>query len=190
MFGHEKHPMHKDVHEVCAALSRGKECGYMEILVGREHIDPRLPMQSDPSLARVMGHLNQCVCFAAMEGETNVAACLLSEQSDGVCDIVNFSVSGDSQEHGVGKELLLHVMNYAREKGFRYLETGVGNSDLGAHDSLQKTGFRIIGVTPNYYLADGKSPIVQNGIVNRDMVRYRVDFNDGWVTWTKEVKYK
>lgn len=162
----------------------------LQILVGREHIDPRLPMQSDPSLARVMGHLNQCVCFAAMEDGKNVAACLLSEHNDGTCEVVNFSIAGDYQDHGIGKELLLHVMKYAQEKGFRYLDTGVGNADLGAHGSLQKLGFRVIGVLPNYYLADGKSPLVLNGIVSRDMVRYRVDFNDGWVTWTKEVKNK
>lgn len=162
-----------------------------QFLVGREHVEPRLLLQSDPSLARVMGHLNQCTCFAALENGVNVAACLLSEAgTNGICDIVNFSVGEGSQDHGVGKELLLHVMNYAREKGFHYLETGIGNADLDAHRSLQKTGFRVIGVVPDYYQADGKSLAVLNGIVNRDMVRYRVDFNDGWVTWTKEVKYK
>lgn len=162
----------------------------LQILIGREHIDPKLLIQSDPSLARVMGHLNQCICFAAMENGRNVAACLLKEHSNGISDLMNFSVSEDSHDRGIGKELLLYVMNYAREKGFRYLETGVGNADLDAHSSLQKTGFRVIGAVPDYYLADGKSPLVLNGIVNRDMLRYRVDFNDGWVTWTKEVKYK
>lgn len=162
----------------------------LQVLIGREHIDPRLLLQSDPSLARVMGHLNQCVCFAAMENGKNVAACLMSEHANGVCDLVNFSIAEDYRDHGVGKELLLYVMNYAREKGFRNLETGVGNADLDAHRSLQKTGFRVIGAVPDYYLADGKSPLVLNGIVNRDMVRYRVDFKDGWVTWTKEVKQK
>lgn len=162
----------------------------MEILVGREHVDPRLLMHADPSLARVMGHLNQCTCFAAMESGKNVAACLLSEHNDGICDLVNFSVDENYKEHGIGKELLLHVMTYAREKGFRYLETGVGNADLDAHGSLQKTGFRLIGVVPDYYQSDARSLSVLNGIVNRDMVRYRVDFQDGWVTWTEEVKTK
>lgn len=162
----------------------------LEILIGRDNIDPRILMRSDPSLARVMGHLNQCTCFAAMHDGKNVAACLLSENTNGICDLVNFSISDDYQEQGIGKDLLHYVMKYANDKGFRYLETGVGNADLNAHSSLQKTGFRVIGAVPDYYLADGKSPAVLNGIVNRDMVRYRVDFKDGWVTWTKEVKQR
>lgn len=160
------------------------------ITIGRENIDHRLLMLTDPSLARVMGELNMCTCFAGMLGGKNVAACLLNEQAgNGVCDIMNFSVANEYDGSGLGRELLFYVMDYARSRGFRFLETGTGNAKLETHRMLQKTGFRVIGVFPDYYQSDGQSLAVENGIVNRDMVRYRVDFLDGWVTWTKEVKY-
>lgn len=164
----------------------------LEILKGREHIDPKLPMSADPSLTRVMGQMNFCTCFAGMIGEKNVASCLLDEQNiaGGVCDVTNIAVAEGYAGSGFRHDLLIYVMDYARTKGFRFLEIGAGNADLDSHKALQKMGYRVIGVIPDYYQSDAKSLAVEHGIVNRDMIRYRVDFNDGWATWTKEVKHR
>lgn len=158
----------------------------MEFLIGRDYVDPRLVMRADPSLARVMGHLSLCTCFAGMQDGENVAACLLDESSGDVCDIVNFAVSDACRDQGLDTEILRYVMDYARDKGFRYMEIGTGNAYLDIHKKFLKMGFRVIGVMPDYYQSDGKSMIVENSIVNRDMIRYRIDFQDGWTTWSKD----
>lgn len=159
------------------------------VLTGRDNVDPRLLMAADPSLARVMSQLNLCTCFAGMFNGNNVAACLLNEQyGNGICDAVNFAVASEYSETDVSREMLLNVMEYARSRGFHYIEIGAGNAKLEMHRLLQRTGFRVIGVFPDYYQSDVKSLVVEHGIVNRDMVRYRADFNDGWATWTEEVK--
>lgn len=163
----------------------------LEFLVGREHVDPKLLMSADPSLARVMGQMNLCTSFSGMLGGKNVVACLLNEAlGNGICDVSNIAVAEEHSDSDFTSQLLFYVMNYAREKGFRFLEVGVGNADLDAHKALQKMGYRVIGVIPDYYQSDVRGLTVLNGIVNRDMIRYRVDFLDGWVTWTKEVKQR
>lgn len=159
-----------------------------EILMGREHIEPKLLLASDPSLARVMGQLNMCTCFAGMTEGKNVVACLLTEHSNGVCEISNFALDPEYTDHGYGKRVLHHAMSHAREKGFRWMETGAGNSNITLHAGLMKMGFRVIGVWTDYYKSEGQSIVVDNGLVNLDMLRYRLDFQDGWVTWTEEVK--
>lgn len=148
-----------------------------EFLIGREHIDPALLIRSDPSIARVMGQINLCVCFAGKLDGKNAAACLLNEQlGNGVCDVANLAVADGFRGQGLYREMLLHVMDYAREKGFHYLEIGAGNADLDAHKTLQKMGFRVIGVVQDHYQSGGQSLAVENGIVNRDLLRYRIDF--------------
>lgn len=148
-----------------------------EIATGRENIDPALLMRSDPSIARVMGQINLCTCFAGIYNGKNAAACLLNEQvGDGVCDVVNLAVADEFRGQGIYREMLLRVMDYAREKGFLYLEIGAGNADLDAHETLQKMGFRVARVIPDYFQSGGHSFVVQNGIVNRDQLHYRVDF--------------
>lgn len=148
-----------------------------EILTGREHIDPGLLIRADSSIARVMGQMNLCTCFAGMYGGKNAAACLLNEQfGDGVCDVSHVAIADEYRALGLYRELLLHVMDYAREKGFRYMEIGSGNADLDTHKTLQKMGFRVTGVVPDHFQSGGHGLAVENGIVNRDLLRYRVDF--------------
>ncbi len=163
----------------------------LQFLIGREHVDPRLLMRSDPSIARVMGQMNQCTCFSAMDGTANVAACLLNESaSPNTCEVENLAIADGYDGQDIYNEMLAYVMSYAKEKGLRYAQIGLGNANLEQHKILQKMGYRVIGVIQDHYQSDGKSMSVENGIVNRDMLRYRVDFQDGWTTWTKEVKYK
>ena len=161
----------------------------MEILIGREHIDPRLLMRTDPSLAKIMSNLNFCTSIAGMLDGENVAAILLSETGE-TFTVENFSVKEGFSYETEGKELLLYTMDYAREKKARYLVAGAGNAMLQQHAMLQKMGYRVTGVAPDYYKAEGKPMVVENSIVNRDQLLYRVDFEDGWTTWTPEVKYK
>lgn len=161
-----------------------------EILVGREHIDPKLLMGGDLSIARIMGSLNLCVCFAGMLDGRNIAACLLGEHEGHACEVDELVVDESYAESGLDRELLTYVMDYARSKGFNSMEIGAGNAFLEKHQLLLKTGFRVTGVVLDYYQSEGKSMVVRNSIVNRDMIRYRVDFQDGWDTWTEEVKLK
>jgi ribosomal protein S18 acetylase RimI-like enzyme len=161
------------------------------IVTGREFADIQLLLTADPSLPRVMGLLNHCTCFCGMLDNVNVVACLLNEQPGyDVCEISTLAESELHAGNDYKAELIAHVANYAKSKGYNYLDVCVGNADISSFLSLQKMGFRILAVERDHYQSGGMGLQVVGGIVNRDMLRYRADFNAGWITWKKEVQYR
>ncbi len=163
----------------------------LEILTGRAHLDMSLLLGADPSMPRVMGQLNHSTCICGMLSGKNIVACLLNEPGGkDVCEISVLAASEAYEDSDYRLELVSAVADYARGQGFRYMDVCVGNADISAFLSLQKMGFRLSGVEADYYATGQQGLSVVNGIVNRDMLRYRADFNSGWMTWTKEVKYK
>jgi ribosomal protein S18 acetylase RimI-like enzyme len=163
----------------------------LEIKTGREHVDMSLLLGADTSMPRIMGQMSRSTCYCGLLEGKNVVICLLSEPSGGdVCEISAMAVSEAIADTGHSYELVSYIATIAREKGFNFLDVCAGNADGPAFLALQRMGFRLVGVERDYYTAGQQGFSVVNGIVNRDMLRYRVDFNAGWKTWTKEVKYK
>ncbi len=142
-------------------------------------------------MPRIMGQLNHCTCICGMLLGKNIVACLLDEPTGkDTCEIIALAASEAYEDGGYRFELVSAVADYARGQGFRYMDVCISNADISAFLTLQKMGFRLIGVEADYYATGQQGLSVLNGIVNRDMLRYRADFNSGWVTWTREVKYK
>ncbi|MBS3963927.1 MAG: ribosomal protein S18-alanine N-acetyltransferase [Methylomonas sp.] len=70
----------------------------------------------------------------------------------GEAHIMNISISPRFQRQGVGRKMLIHLIEYARPKAEKmFLE--VRPSNPGAIDLYHKTGFRQMGVRKDYYPA-------------------------------------
>jgi ribosomal protein S18 acetylase RimI-like enzyme len=163
----------------------------LQIVIGRENADIQLLMSADPSLPRVMGLLNHCTCFCGMLDNQNVVTCLLNEQPGyEVCEITTMAESELHAGNDYKSEIIAHVADYAKSKGYSFLDVCVGNADISSFAALQRMGFRVFAVERDYYQSGGIGFQVVGGIVNRDMLRDRADFTAGWITWTKEVKYR
>lgn len=147
------------------------------IVNDRSKIDMDLMRTADDSLPRVMQYMNSAIPFAGLVDGQTVAVCMMEER-DGLYNIVNFAVKEDHQGKGYSREILLYALDYVRTQGGRYVEIGCGNANLRLIAMYQKLGFRFIGVWPDYYLSDSKVPEVENSIVNRDMVRFRMDLQE------------
>ena len=66
-------------------------------------------------------------------------------------------------------------METARRRGFRTIEVGTGNSGVGQLYLYQKCGFRIVGVDRDFFVRHYPQPIVENGLLCRDMIRLAQD---------------
>jgi RimJ/RimL family protein N-acetyltransferase len=147
------------------------------IVMDKERIDLDLLRLADDSLPRVMRQLETCTPFAGITGGSVVVACLV-EAKDQVHDIVSWAVREGEQGKGFGRAMLEYVLDYLRSSGARWVETGCGNASVRTQTILQKAGFRFLGVWPDYYLSDTKTAHVENSIVERDMVRFRIDLQE------------
>ncbi len=151
------------------------------IVLDKDRIDMDLLLMADPFLPQVARYLNTCYAFAGIVGQKTVAACLVEKQ-ESYYNIVNLAVYPAYQGKGLGREMLLYLLDFVRAQGGRYIETGCGNASLHLYRMFQKAGFRVVGVWPDYFLSDNRTATVENGIVNRDMVRFRIDLEEKKLT--------
>ncbi len=69
--------------------------------------------------------------------------------------LLNLSIASSWQRRGYGRELLGHFIRIAREQGARTMVLEVRPSNDAASRLYRRAGFRIVGVRPDYYPAEG-----------------------------------
>ena len=136
----------------------------------------QLLLLADPSVSIIEDYLNRGMCFVAENQENMVIGVLvLLPTRPHSVELVNISVSEDYQGKGVGKLLIKHAISVAREKLFKVMEVGTGNSSIDQIAFYQKCGFRLTGVDFDFFVKHYDEPIYENGIQCRDMVRFTLD---------------
>lgn len=144
----------------------------------REQVDLSLFRNNAP-LTEIIRNINMSTPIVCKKEDAVVAQCLVQQKGE-LYDIVNY-VATDLE---YGKETLLYVMDYFRALGARYIEIGCGNAHIDYFTMFQHCGFRVIEVIPNYYVDENKSVTVENLIINRDLLRFRVDLNEKMLSTT------
>lgn len=134
-----------------------------------------LLLLADESEASVNDYLPRSRCYAAFEGGQIIGQYLLLHTRPFTAEVVNIAVTPDRQRQGVGTALLQHAIRSAREAGFRILEIGTGNSGTGQIALYERCGFVRCGVDVDYFRKHYPTPIFENGVECRHMVRLRMD---------------
>ncbi|MGG1518052.1 GNAT family N-acetyltransferase [Paenibacillus oryzisoli] len=130
-----------------------------------------LLLSADPSLAMVEAYLARGECYVAeLEGRV-IGVYVLVPTRPGTAEIMNIAVAEELQGQGIGKQLVRHAVETARERGCAQLEIGTGNSSLSQLALYQKCGFRIVGVEPDFFVRHYPEAIYENGLWCRDMIR-------------------
>ncbi|MEZ0536594.1 ribosomal protein S18-alanine N-acetyltransferase [Caldicellulosiruptoraceae bacterium PP1] len=65
--------------------------------------------------------------------------------------ITNIAVNPDFRGKGIGKELLLHILKYAKENDIVALTLEVRKSNIVAQNLYKSFGFKEAGIRKNYY---------------------------------------
>ncbi len=89
--------------------------------------------------------------------------------------MVNVAVAEEFHGQGIGKKLVKHAIQTAKDKGYQTIEVGTGNSSIGQLALYQKCGFRISGVDRDFFIRHYEEEIFENGIQCVDMIRLSQD---------------
>ncbi|TVP83285.1 MAG: GNAT family N-acetyltransferase [Alkalicoccus sp.] len=144
-------------------------------LTEEELVPMNLLLLADPSKQIVEEYVKRGRCFTAQESGEVAGVYVLLPTRPGTVELVNIAVLEAYQGQGTGRALVLHAVNEAKKAAFKTLEVGTGNSSIGQLALYQKCGFRIAGVDRDYFVKHYPEPIVENGILCRDMIRLSLD---------------
>ncbi len=132
-----------------------------------------LLLLADPDEKQVSTYLQDAEIFVVYLKSEKVGLVVLSNQNDEF-EIKNIAVKPEFQGKGIGRSLIEKIKTRVKELGAQAFTVGTGNSSLGQLEFYQRCGFRIISVSPNYFLSY-HPPIYENGIRCIDMIVLRLD---------------
>ena len=134
-----------------------------------------LLLLADPSEELVRSYLEKGTCYVAeLDGE-RVASALIMETEPHTIEVMNLAVKEEFQNKGIGKQLLLYVIEEIKKGDAKKIEIGTGNPGVVQMLLYQKCGFRIVGIDFDFFRRTHDEPIFENGIECRDMIRMMID---------------
>ncbi|WP_166242489.1 GNAT family N-acetyltransferase [Paenibacillus turpanensis] len=130
-----------------------------------------LLLLADPHREIVESYVSKGSCYVLQQEQEVIGVFVLLPTRPLTVELVNIAVAEAYQGKGYGKKLVLEAVRMARESGYKTIEVGTGNSSIPQLALYQKCGFRIIGVDLNFFQLHYPEPIMENGMVCRDMIR-------------------
>ena len=96
------------------------------------------------------------------------AECVVTDEGEGVLEIKNIATDPAAQKKGYARRLIEYVENEFKGK-FKYVKVGTGDSPLTI-PFYEKCGFKEIYRVENFFTDNYDHPIIECGVVLRDMV--------------------
>ena len=144
----------------------------LEPAADREALVPLL-LEADESEPVLREYLHRGELYRILlEGELVGAVLLIPEGSDGV-EIKNIALSEEHRGLGLGRAAIEAVVDRAREAGAARLLVGTADSSAGTIEFYRRVGFRDAGRIEGFFDAYPE-PVVEDGIVAHDMVRFEM----------------
>ncbi|MHA6251138.1 GNAT family N-acetyltransferase [Oceanobacillus sp. CAU 1775] len=149
----------------------------MDIRLLNENENPPMDLLllADPSQKIVEEYLNRGDCYIAEDDNQAIGVYVLLPTRPETVEIVNVAVVENHHGKGIGKLLVIDAIKTAKEKGYKTIEIGTGNSSVGQLALYQKCGFRITGIDTDFFIRHYQEEIFENGIQCRDMIRLSQD---------------
>lgn len=134
-----------------------------------------LLLLADPSRTLVEAYIARGQCFVADRDASAIGVYVLLPTRPGTVELVNVAVAEDEQGKGIGKLLVLHAVEQAKEQRYHTIEVGTGSTGVVQLALYQKCGFRMTGIDRDFFVRHYDEEIYENGIRLRDMVRLSQD---------------
>ncbi|MGG7162274.1 GNAT family N-acetyltransferase [Clostridium ihumii] len=115
------------------------------------------------------------MCYGIYLGNELVGQYSILNIKKDIMEIMNISVNEKYQGRGLGKQLIFHAINFAKEENAKLLEIGTGNSSINQLKLYQKCGFRINGIYKDYFKLNYDEEIFENDIRCIDMIRLSIN---------------
>jgi len=137
-----------------------------------------LLLLADPNPDAVASYSTSGHCFAAFVDGRLTGAAVLADSVPGTLEIKNIAVAPECQGRGFGKCLLEFLIQEARAREYTCMIVSTGNSSLGPLALYQKAGFRLVGITPDFFTEHYPEPIEEHGIRCRDRIQLHLDLRE------------
>ena len=147
----------------------------IRLLDHHEEVPMELLLLADPSERLVMNYIDRGRCYIAETQGAVVGVYVLLPTRPDTVELVNVAVNESYQGKGIGKRLVQHAVQEARNQGYATIEVGTGNSGWGQFALYQKCGFRMVSIDRDFFLRHYEEPIYENGLQVMDMVRFSQD---------------
>ena len=134
-----------------------------------------LLLMADPSYDMIKKYIDKCICYGIYLGNELVGQYSILNIKKDIMEIMNISVNEKYQGRGLGKQLIFHAINFAKEEKAKILEIGTGNSSINQLKLYQKCGFRINGIYKDYFKLNYDEEIFENDIRCIDMIRLSIN---------------
>ncbi|CAM3865056.1 MULTISPECIES: GNAT family N-acetyltransferase [Bacillus] len=145
--------------------------------ISKEAIPKSLLLLADPSERQIDAYVQRGLMYIAKQEERVIGVYVLLETRPKTMELMNIAIVEHMQGKGIGKKLLLHAIETAKEYNMYKLEVGTGNSSVSQLALYQKCGFRIFSIDFDYFSKHYEEEIIENGIVCRDMIRLAMELN-------------
>lgn len=139
---------------------------------GREQFLPLL-LLADESLEQVRSYMHRGDLFAFVERDgTAVGIVLTIPDEEGNVELKAVAVDAARQNLGIGRRMLVAVLEELRRHGVRRAIVGTANAGIGQLAYYQKAGFRLLRIERDFFSPARGYPAAMedNGIRLRDMV--------------------
>jgi GNAT superfamily N-acetyltransferase len=126
-----------------------------------------LLLLADEELKMIEKYLHRGEMFALYDDDLK-SVCVVTQESDDVCELKNIATYEKWHGKGYGSKLLNHILSYYKGK---YTTMLVGTGDIPwIIQFYQKNGFRISHRVKNFFTDNYEHPIFEDGVQLIDMV--------------------
>lgn len=132
----------------------------------KDHLE--LLLLADEQEDMIDRYLERGEMFALKTHEGISAVCVITDEGDGVLEIMNLAVHPDMQRRGYGRMMIDFVAGYGAGR-YHTLLVGTGDSPMTI-PFYERCGFVRSHVAKDFFLNNYDHPIIEDGVLLRDMV--------------------
>lgn len=121
--------------------------------------------EQEEMVMRYLPHGSLFVCF----DPDPCAVAVVTDEGDGCCELKNLAVEPCRQRQGYGRRMVAFVVRRYTARGYRTLRVGTGETPSTLSFYAQ-CGFRPAGRIPDFFTRNYDHPIVEEGVLLRDMI--------------------
>ena len=133
-----------------------------------------LLLDADPDIKKIEKYLNKGRCFGLFLNGVLIAEYVLkTNKKDKSAEIVNLAVAKEYRRQGYARILIKDALARSEEEGWKTVEIATGK-DSFQQKFYQSCGFKVYCVEENYFPEHYSSPIIDEGVELKDLVRMRI----------------
>ncbi|TDS65074.1 GNAT family N-acetyltransferase [Myroides indicus] len=128
-----------------------------------------LLLLADETIEAIDKYIHKSEVYVLKKDKEEIAVVCLYYIDDEFVEIKNIAVSEIFQSKGIGSFLIKQIQNIVKNKGFKSLIVGTPDCSFSQINFYEKNGFKKYQIRKNFYIDNYKIPIIENGIMLKDM---------------------